>query len=412
MDLLDRVIKKITPSKTEVEKINSVINISKEKLCSEIKKDNINAEIVLGGSVAKGTWLRGKADIDFFVRFDGYPEEQIGQMLSSLVKRAFGKCTIMHGSRDYCKVNFAGYELEFIPVLKINSPADAKNSMDASPFHVEYVRSKISENERLADEIRLFKKFSRAQGVYGAETHVSGISGYVSELLMIHFKSFENLVKKAENMVPPIFIDIEKHYSSVDEIKHFLSKSKLSSPIILIDPILKTRNASASLSYATFSKLLLSLRLFKRKPSTFFFNEKKITIDSLIERSKKRGTILVYEYVKPGNVKKDVFLAKIKRVIGKIKSDIEREDIHVYDYGFVSEETPFVFFEISTLALPKVKKHYGPPVWVRKENFDAFLSKWKNVRVEGNLLISDVRRKEVDVEKIVRRIIKEGIKSV
>ncbi|MCD6576174.1 MAG: CCA tRNA nucleotidyltransferase [Nanoarchaeota archaeon] len=412
--ILKKVLKKITPTKVEIDKLNSVINLSKSKLEEQIDKMKINAEVFVGGSIAKGTWLKGKHDVDLFVRFDGYNEDEIGDILTKIVKSAFGKCIIMHGSRDYCKVNFKGYEIEFVPVMKIASPGDARNSMDASLFHVGYVKEKILRDPKLADEIRLFKAFARTCGVYGAETHISGISGYVSELLMIYFGSFRNLVEKSDELKPPIFIDIEHHYPSISTIKNALSSSKLKSPIILIDPVLKSRNACAALSYTTFSHLLLSLRLFKRKPSASFFRERKVSLDDIKKRSRIRGTILVMEKVKLSkDTKKDIFLAKLNKLLNRIRSSIEREGIEVYGFGYIVEDKfVLIYFEIETLKLSKVKKHYGPPVWVPKEHFDAFVKKWKKVYIEGVNLVCDVKRKETNVRKIVKSIVSKGLKDV
>ncbi len=410
--ILKKVVKRITPSKSEIAKVESIINLSKSLLTSQLSKMGINAEVFVGGSIAKGTWIKGDYDVDLFVRFKGYKDEEIGNLLVGVVKRAFGRCEIMHGSRNYCKLKFNGCNLEIIPVMKVNSPSDAKNSMDASIFHVNYIKNKISHNPKLADEIRLFKMFAKAHNVYGAETHISGISGYVSELLMIHFGSFKNLVNQSCKLKPPVFIDIENHYKSFYDAKRQLSKPKISSPIVLIDPVMKSRNASASLNYTTFANLVLALRMFRKKPSLSAFRKKKISIADLKERSKKRGTLFVAETIKIDSQKEDIFFAKLNKILKRINSSIEREDIDVYDYGYLSDgKSVKVYFELSTLKLSKMKKHYGPPVWVPKEHFDIFVSKWKKVYIDGINLVADVKRRETDVKRIVKALIKKGIKN-
>lgn len=64
--LIDEVAKEIKPSEEEekqvLDRINSVLII--------INKGLKNAKAILGGSGAKGTWLKGLHDIDIFVRFD------------------------------------------------------------------------------------------------------------------------------------------------------------------------------------------------------------------------------------------------------------------------------------------------------------------------------------------------------
>ncbi len=413
-DVMQKVLKNVTPTKMEKKKIDAIINLSKQKINNELKRRGINAEVFVGGSIAKGTWIKGQGDVDFFIKFDiSYKDKDIGKILEDVIKSVFKKYTLLHGTRDYCKVNYKGHELEFVPVLDIARPSDAKNSMDASLFHVEYVRNKIFQNPELANQIRIFKAFTKAQGIYGAETHISGLSGYVVELLMIHYKTFENMVNSAEDMKPPIFIDIEKHYKNEREIVYFLGRQKLKSPIILIDPVLKTRNASAALEYKTFSHLILALRLFARKPSISFFKEKKLTERDIRTRSKSRGTILVIKKIKKKYPKEDIFLAKLKRKLEKVCVELERNGIEVYEHGYiVGDKEISVFFEMETIRLSKYKKHYGPPVWINKKHFDAFIKKWKKVYVDNVNLVCDIKRKETNIRKMVMNILSEELKNV
>jgi len=411
-DVLRKVLKDIEPTEGEKKKINSVINFTVSKLSEYFKKHKMNVEVTVGGSVAKGTWLKGSHDLDFFIRFPKSYESRMEDLLGNALRKIFKKVDVLLGSRKYYNVKYKGYKLEIVPVLKINDPSEAKNSMDASPFHVFYVKKKIEENPNLAREIRLLKAFAKANGVYGAENYVSGLSGYVSELLIIHYGSFVNLIKALEKSMPRIFIDIEKQYSSIDEILRSLPKSKLSSPIVVIDPTMKKRNAAAALSYRTFATLLFYLRTFYRKPSISAFKEKKIKISELKKRSKKRGSLLVLHKLKKPKIKEDIFFAKLTRKIKSVKSKIISEGISIYDYGFVVDKDVTLYFELETIKLSKFKKHVGPPVWIPSPHFEKFVKKWKNVYVSGTNLAADSRRKFSDVKKFVSRVIREELKNV
>lgn len=409
--IIKRVLKKITPSKIEERNIAAVINFSKEKLNKELKRFEIDAETFVGGSIAKGTWLKDQHDIDFFVKFDlKYKNKDIGKLLYKPIKSAFRNFKLIHGSRDYYKVNLRNYELEFVPVLGINNPEEAKNSIDVSLFHVNYIKKKISRNKDILNEIRVFKSFAKAQGIYGAESYISGLSGYVTELLMIYFKKFKNLVKKAEEIVPPIYIDIESYYKSKDEIIKVLGRQKMKSPIILIDPVLKTRNAAAALDYQTFSKLIFSLRMFYRKPSIKYFTERKETIKDIKKKSVERGTLLFTKEIKK-RYPEDIFFAKLKKCMKKIFNELKSNGIYTYSFGYINyKEKVKVYFEIGTLKLPKKKKHYGPPVWIGKKHFDAFIKKWRKVYVEGNFLVCDINVK--NVKEIVTKILKKRLRDL
>ena len=47
-------------------------------------------------------------------------------------------------------------------------------------------------------EVRMLKKFFLQIGVYGAEIAKEGFSGYVSEVLISYFGSFEKTIKKSQ----------------------------------------------------------------------------------------------------------------------------------------------------------------------------------------------------------------------
>src|SRR3989344_5865150 len=96
----------------------------------------------------------------------------------------------IHGSRDYFVVKENNnFEFEIIPTLKIKKPSEAKNIIDLSYFHVNYVRNKLK-NKKLADEIKLAKAFIHYSDCYGAESYINGFSGYAVELLVIYYGSF------------------------------------------------------------------------------------------------------------------------------------------------------------------------------------------------------------------------------
>ena len=162
-----------------IDKIEKVINLFKERLEKELKKQRIKAGMFVGGSFAKGTIVKqDEYDIDIFVRFEkkGDIGDILGRIINKICKEAELKCEKVHGSRDYYKIFITkGIVFEIIPVLSIKKPADAENVTDLSYFHVNYVRRKAV---RLGNEIRLAKQFCHAQGVYGAESYIQGFSGY------------------------------------------------------------------------------------------------------------------------------------------------------------------------------------------------------------------------------------------
>lgn len=384
-------------------KASKVIDIVKAKLEGSIKSLDIAASVFLGGSFAKDTWLLDNHDIDFFIRFDR--EEDISK-LNNIVK-VFPHALRVHGSRDYYKLSLSGFDIDIVPVLNIKSPEFARNSMDASLFHVEYVNTHLS--SKMRDEVRLFKKFLKVFGVYGAESFISGFSGYVSELLIIEFKSFLNVIKFFASASPPYYVDPAKHYASVKEGLSIIPESKKKGcPLILIDPTLKSRNAAAGLSYKSFSMFLFNARLLlKSKSTASFFREKKLTKPLLVKRAVMRGNKIFFKRFKiPENIDEGVFFAKLKSGLKRIKASLEREGFSVFDYGIIDPD--IAFFEFSVFSLPKMKRHFGPFAWVSDKNFSDFLSKrrkWASgPYVFNNNLCFDVLREYVKAQDLLSNL--------
>ena len=189
-------MEKTEPGKEELSEIREKLKEFLGVFKAHLKKKKINADVFIGGSFAKQTMIKKEHyDIDVFVRFDKkYKEKDI----SSITKQALvGVKNVqeIHGSRNYFRIRFnSSFFIEVVPVLKVSNPKEAENITDLSFFHVKYVNQKVK-NKKTLDEIRLAKAFCHANNVYGAESYISGFSGYGLELLIYHYKTFLNFAK-------------------------------------------------------------------------------------------------------------------------------------------------------------------------------------------------------------------------
>jgi tRNA nucleotidyltransferase (CCA-adding enzyme) len=270
--VLEKEVERIRPEKEMLKKINSIA----KKVCSEIsfklKKESISADVFIGGSIAKNTLIKkDKYDVDIFIRFDKkYGSDKISLILRRLLRNA----KKIHGSRDYYQIVRENIILEIIPVMRIKKPEKAENVTDLSYFHVRYIVSKIKKNKRLAEEIMLAKTFCYAQNCYGAEGYIHGFSGYALELLICHYGSFAKMLKELSKKEEKIIIDDGGFYKNKEDILMNVNEAKLKSPVILIDPTFKERNALAGLSTETFSIFKEVAKRFLKNPSLDFFEKK------------------------------------------------------------------------------------------------------------------------------------------
>lgn len=382
-----KVLKEIDflPSKKELKDIKNETNKVLELLKRGIEKREIDADVFLGGSLAKGTIIKkGTYDVDIFVRFN-WKYEDLSDYLEKAIKGGFRGYDVkkVHGSRDYFRISKDEKIIfEIIPVSRIKKPEEARNVTDLSYFHVRYVKRKINQNKELGREIALAKAFFKANRIYGAESYVSGFSGYALECLVINYKSFENMLKKLSKVEKRVVLDPEKKYRKKEDILFDLNDSKLQSPIILVDPTWKERNVIAALNQETFEKFKKISKEFLKKPSKEFFEDSKIDIDSLKKLAKKKKGEFINVKLKTDKQEGDIAGTKMKKFAKHLSRELNKMyEVIEMDFDYEGKKESEVYFVV------KSKKEiikFGPPVGMKKhakkfkkENKNVYEKDWK-----------------------------------
>ena len=295
-EILKEILNEINPRKEELDSIHRYLKHFISQFEKKLKSNRIIADVFVGGSFAKKTLIRkGRYDIDIFVRFDEKYKKQDISKLTERVLRSFktGNLIPIHGSRDYFKMDVNSvFFVEIIPVLKVKGPKQAENITDLSYFHVNYIKKKLK-TEKILWDVRLAKAFCHANKCYGAESYISGFSGYAIELLVYYYKGFLNFLKAMEKIKEKEIIDIEKLYKNKYELAMNINTAKIASPIVLIDPTYKERNALAALSHETFKKFQAACRRFLKNPSKECFELKKIDLGKIKKNAEKNN----YEFI-------------------------------------------------------------------------------------------------------------------
>ncbi|MBW3000816.1 nucleotidyltransferase domain-containing protein, partial [Candidatus Woesearchaeota archaeon] len=322
--ICEKIIKKIRPEKQEFIEVDNII----KKINTILKKNRIKAEGVAGGSYAKGTILKNDFDIDLFVRFAlSYKKNDISKMLGQVLKPL--KVELVHGSRDYYQLRKNNLLFEIVPVLKINNYKQVFNVTDMSPLHVDYVKKHLVKKPLLGDEIRLAKQFCKAARVYGAESYIQGFSGHVLDLLIIYYGGFENLLMQASVWGSRVIIDPENHLR--DPLSE-LNKSKIQSPLIIVDPVQPDRNAAAAVSKEKFEVFKEKAKQLLNKPSEKFFEIKKLSINELKDKAKNNWLIIAK--AKPLKGKDDIVGTKIMKCFEHIEKHLKKNDFTVLEAGW------------------------------------------------------------------------------
>lgn len=365
---------------------------------------NTGAEVMLGGSVAKDTYLPDKYDADVFVRFpQQYKDKDISAELKKALDKLKLKHEVLHGSRDYFRVeNNVLYEV--VPVLKVSGPEDVSNIADMSPLHVEYFNKKAS--NAIRDDVRVLKAFLKAHGLYGAESYIKGFSGHVVDLLILYYGSFTELLKKAVYWKEKKVIDIENHYSRQEALM-FLNESKIQGPLIVIDPVQKTRNAAAALSLEAFTSFKALAKAFLKSPSEEFFTAKSIE-EKILAAKKRHGAAKHFLVkIKPLKTKQDVAGAKILKIKEFLEESLEKNGFKVLgvEWGFQTDKAE-VFLSVHTKTLPEKQLIQGPPVGM-KGHVAAFRKKHKKIFVKKGNVYAEVKRKHKTPKPLLKELLRK-----
>ncbi len=389
--ILKEVLTKIDPSKEETKFILESLNHFLERLETKRKKMKIEAEVFVGGSYAKETLIKkDKYDVDVFLRFDKrYKEEEISKLAKKMISGS--KFSTIHGSRDYFEIKVSPLlVIELIPVMKVKKTSEAENITDLSYSHVKYIRKKIKD-KKILDEIKLAKAFCYGNNCYGAESYIKGFSGYSLELLVYHYKTFIKFLKEMVKVKQKTVIDIEKQFKNKQETLLNLNSSKLASPVILIDPTYKQRNALAGLSEETFLKFQKSAKEFLKNPDIRFFEEEVLNIQKIKEKANKNKNDFALIEIETSKQEGDIAGSKLLKFHNHLLEEIGKLfDIKDKGFEYPGNKKARIFF----VAKKKKEVICNGPFVSDKENVSKFKKEHKKTFIKKGRIYAKEQVKE------------------
>jgi tRNA nucleotidyltransferase (CCA-adding enzyme) len=391
--VLKEALERVNPPKLEMKFMENSLKSFEEIINKKIKLLKIDAEIFVGGSFAKKTMIKkSKYDIDVFLRFNKKYKEQEILLFTKRLLESFQGISTIHGSRDYFQVRLKeNLFIELVPVIKVKKPSESKNITDLSYSHVKYIRKKVKQ-KNILDEIKIAKAFCHATSCYGAESYINGFSGYSLELLVYYYGGFLSFIKAIAKMPSTneskdkTVIDIEKHFKNKQSVLMDLNGSKLNSPIILIDPTYRQRNALAALSTETFLKFQEACKNFLNKPSIDFFEIQKINLDDIKEKAKKNNYEFIIIETKTNKQEGDVAGTKLFKFYNHLTEEIQKF-FEIKDKFFEYDEKSGAKYYFVVKSKGKIVIN-GPYI-DDKKNFIAFKKAHKNYFVKKERLFAD-----------------------
>lgn len=366
----------------------------------EIDDSGIAKGMVVG-SVARDTWISGDRDLDVFMLFDpSVPRKDLEQMGLSLgadiASRFGGKVIEKYAEHPYVNTFIDGFDVDLVPCYDVENASKIQSAVDRTPFHTRYIRERVG---GLTGDILLLKQFAKSCGVYGSDHMTAGFAGYLCELLVLHYGSFEGVLRGASSWTPGTVIDIEGH-----------GAKDFDEPLVVVDPVDPGRNVASSLSCTRMFEFSVYCRDYLMKPSPGFFRvpeEKKIQVGDFYAEIRKRGTFfysIVFE--NPYSIP-DILVPQLRKSMKGLVNLLERNDFRVIRCDCrMGDGRSILLFELLDEELPPVIRREGPPVWNR-ENAGKFLNKYcgstySGPYIEGGKYIVEVERRHLNAGSLLR----------
>ena len=366
--IISKAMQLCQPSPSEIKKL-TMVACKVKNLVTKYSSPKI-VEIVFGGSFAKGTWLKNDADIDIFVKLDASINneefEQLGKQIG-LESLKMYKTRLRYSDHPYVEAFVKGNRVNVVPCYNVEQ-GKWKSAADRSPFHTEYIKNHLDEEKR--NQVRLLKKFLKTFGIYGAEIATSGFSGYVAEILILKYGSFESVLHAISNIN---IREDERNVISVDKADEDIIKT-FQSHLIIVDPVDPRRNLGTAISAESVGKFMLAARAFLEKPSLKFF-EKKDKKHANFSNKLLYPNLLIIEFCYSER-SPDVIWGQLKRSLNAISRQLNLAGFKVIRNICTTDEkklAAFIFL-LESLTLSSCVERVGPEIF-RKDATARFISK-------------------------------------
>jgi len=414
-----KILKKITPTQADRAKITALAKELQRKVALACQQQGVKAAVRVEGSVAKDTWLREEPEIDIFMRLPTtIPRRSLGEISLKIARKATegSKQIERFAEHPYLEAFIGEVRLNIVPCYDVKQ-GEWLSATDRTPFHTDYVKKRLTKT--LRNEVLLLKKFLQAINAYGAEIKTGGFSGYLCELLILHYKSFSETLQAFASYTQRTAIDIEGYYAGREkELKLLFSE-----PLVIVDPVDKARNVASAVQPQKLYTLVGAARVYLKTPNVKFFYPPKInalTPDAVASALDTRGSSLIFLTL--GNIEAvpDVLWGQLYKTQRALRKLAELNDFKVLrDAVWSDEKTLTVFaFELEQRVLPGVKKHLGPPLKREKES-ENFLSKYASNDgvvsgpfIEGGRWVVELQRRFRDIVELFKEKLEDGGRNI
>ena len=360
-EIIKEVLERIVPSKEEEEEIERAVSEIEDRISIEARKRGLEVEVMLVGSIAKGTYLKNSLDIDIFILFpSGYPKDEMRDHSLAIGKEVLQDWKIQYAEHPYIRGKYGKYEVDIVPCYRIKDASEKMSAVDRTPFHTEYIRKNLKNK----NEVRLLKQFLKGIGCYGAEIKVQGFSGYLAELLVLKYGSFRDVLKNSQNWKGKVVLSLN-------------GTSNISFPerFVFIDPVDPSRNVAAALSPQKLEFFIFAAGEYLKNPKIEFFFPRKVAPLPLNKIKEEIKDFIGICMPRPDLID-DILYSQVKKATKNMEKLFQENDFAVAESLYYVNSHIMIMAKLKEKKISESKVHMGPPE-NKGEHVEAFLSKWK-----------------------------------
>ena len=362
------VLKMVKPAPAQDKKVLSIVDELSKKVLTESRKIDVHVDLMLVGSVAKGTHLKDP-DIDLFMLFpESTSPEKMKEAGLELGRRVI-KGREHYAQHPYVRGIYKGFQVDLVPAFKIRDTRSKMSAVDRTPFHTDFVKKHLPKG--VADEVRLLKRFMKGIGCYGAEAKVQGFSGYLCELLVMRFGNFRKVLEASTEWKVGEALELPDHPGN-----------EFPEPLTFVDPVDSTRNVASAVAPDTLLRFIVASREYLKSPRIEFFFPKEPEVWSPGRIKEVAGArmanVLSIDFPKL-NLIDDVTYPQLRKSLTAVTALLERSEFEIEKTSIFVDSESHLLIEMASMSLPKTRKHRGPPV--NSENVTEFLAKWNSLGV-------------------------------
>lgn len=413
--LLHRVLIDVRPTPSEISAITAASNDVMGRLKKAVPK---NVEIMLLGSISRGTQIKGTSDIDIFLLFPKSMEEEkmekLGIRFAKKIVKKGESYEVKYAEHPYLKLNLSGINatVDIVPAFKISSADEMGSAVDRTQLHNEFINRSLSQKQR--NDVRILKSFLDHHGIYGAEAKITGFSGYLCELLVHYYGSFVGVVEAFANIRMPLVIDPLSRKTVEDA--HAFAK-RFGKDFVVIDPTDRNRNVAANVSDRSLGKAVFYSRMLIKNPNidTFYgkgYSDINASAKLRSLQDKISANIDAIAFRLP-NISEDILWQQLAKLRGSISAELRRHGFElITSFQCISRNAAVIAF-ISGKNAPghSIVKGPSPLMGAAAESFIKRHKRSLLMLFDNDRIISIDEREFESVHAFIKASISEKNKN-